>query len=73
MRTDMLISVEFLAGIDISVAAHQAVKQAERLQIGIKFKFNEVNCTVWPGDSAVELVRQYQRAIRPRLNMAFGH
>lgn len=71
---DMLFTVEFLAGTDIKYADEEAIRVAYVLQCGIKFRFNDVECTVWPGDTWAELTRQYRHALKQKgaVKMAFG-
>jgi hypothetical protein len=70
------LRIEFLDGIDIFDAGKSALSLAEQLNVGIIFSFNEVECTMWPGDSPKILKKQYLVAVgksKHELKMAFGH
>lgn len=73
---NIILKVEFLAGVDIFDAGEEAIALAEKLNVGIKFDFNGILCTVWPGDSPKVLKEQYLIAgekTEHELRMAFGH
>jgi hypothetical protein len=68
-----ILAVEFLAGTDIFDAAEEALILATKLNVGVTFKFNGVECTIWPGDSPQVLKEQYLATDnQDKLKMAFG-
>jgi hypothetical protein len=76
MTKNAMLKIEFLAGTDIFDAAEEAVTLSEKLNIGVTFNFNGVDCTMWPGDSPKILKEQYLTAgnlTKDKTKMAFGH
>ena len=57
-------------GDDIEATAQEAVALAQRLQIPIRFSFNEVICDAYAGDDPLLLAASCKRAISGKIKYA---
>lgn len=62
-RARATLTIDFNCGVDISDAAQEARRLAVRLDVVVKFDFNQVECIFFPGDNPSIMVENYRREL----------
>lgn len=68
------LKIEFMPGDNIETAFEQATKLADKLEIVVEFKFNDVTCFAYPGGIPEKGVEGYHKTLenKEKYLMAFN-
>ena len=66
------LEIEFMAGDHIEKAFAEAIKLSQKLDVCIKFKFNDTQCFAYPNSNVKNGVKAYHQSINTKNKMAFA-